>query len=109
MTTSIDRHLLLSNAPAVEGALIGGFLQRVSAGLADATVVSSSGSLAKDALPQGAFAIAVSVSDAAGQHKPALLRALIGVLRPGGELVVQEPQVRLLILCTAHAGTAGRS
>ena len=107
MVTPRDRHLLLCDAPAVQGSLLSAFLQHVAVSLEDATVVSNSGSLAKDALPQGAFASAVSVSEAAGQHKPALLRALIGALCPGGELVVQEAQVRVLVLCPAHACLAG--
>ena len=106
MVTPRDRHLLLCDAPAVEGSLLSAFLRHAAVSLEDATVVSNSGSLAKDALPQGAFASAASVSEAAGQHRPALLRALIGALCPGGELVVQEAQVRALVLCTAHASVA---
>lgn len=106
MVTPKDRHLLLCDAPAAEGSLLSAFLRRVAVRLEDATVVSSSGSLAKDVLPHSTFASAVSVSDTAGHHKPALLRALIGALCPGGELVVQEAQVRVLVLCTAHASLA---
>ena len=87
--------LLLCSAPAVQGSLLSAFLRHVAVSLEDAAVVSNSGSLAKDALPQGVFASAVSVSEAAGQHTPALLRVLLGALCPGGELVVQEAQVRV--------------
>ena len=101
---SQNRLLLLCSAPVVDGALIAAFVEHASVRLEDATVVSSSGSLLKDELPQSTFATAVSVASASGQHTAGLLRVLLAALCPGGQLVVQEPQVislhtHLALLC----------
>ena len=99
-----DQVLLLSSGPVVDGSLLAACLQRAAARLEDATVVCASNSLGKDALPQSAFATAVSVAHAAEEHTAGLLRAILGALRPGGALVLQEPQVRTITcLCVAHA------
>ncbi len=104
-----DQVLLLSSGPVVDGSLLAACLQRAAARLEDATVVCASSSLGKDALPQSAFATAVSVAHAAGQHTAGLLRTILGVLRPGGALVLQEPQVwTMTCLCEAHAACAHR-
>ena len=54
-------------------------------------MVTQSGSLSKDALPQQAFDSAVSVADTAGHHTAALLAAIAASLRPGSTVKLYEP------------------
>lgn len=58
-------------------------------------MVTQSGLLSKDALPQQAFDSAMSVADTAGHHTIALLAAMVASLRPGSTVILYEPmQVR---------------
>ena len=54
-------------------------------------MVTQSGSLSKDALPQQAFDSAMSVADTAGHHTIALLAAIAASLRPGSTVTLYEP------------------
>ena len=54
-------------------------------------MVTQSGLLSKDALPQQAFDSAISVADTAGHHTVALLAAMAASLRPGSTVMLYEP------------------
>eukprot|EP00891_Asterochloris_glomerata_P003893 jgi/Astpho2/3893/fgenesh1_pg.00062_%23_60_t len=83
--------LHLWSTPIVQGAVLNGLLQETGLELQQLAVVTQSGLLSKDALPQQAFDSAMSVADTAGHHTIALLAAMVASLRPGSTVILYEP------------------
>lgn len=83
--------IVLASAPCLPGSTLANILKDLDINLQQLTVVTSSGALQPNTIPQQAFDQGVSLTHSLGHHSSALLGLMAAALKPGASLTIYEP------------------
>ena len=83
--------IVLASAPCLPGSSLAKISKDLNINLQQLTVVTSSGALQPNTIPQQAFDQGVSLTHSLGHHSSALLGLIAASLKPGASLTIHEP------------------
>lgn len=83
--------VVLAGAPYLPGSSLANILKDLDVNMQQLTVITNSGALQPNTIPQQAFDQGFSLTHSLGHHSSALLGLLAAALKPGASLTVYEP------------------
>ena len=83
--------IVLASAPYLPGSSLANVIRDVDVNLQQLTIVTNSGALQPNTIPQQAFDQGFSLAHNSGHHSSALLGLMAAALKPGTSLTIFQP------------------